>query len=208
MLLRKGTKNNDVKVLQEMLGIAQDGVFGAYTELAVKEFQRQHGLTADGVVGTKTWEALCKEYGKLNIVLKKSRRIITEIIVHCSATPEGRDYTVADITSWHKQRGFTTIGYHYVVYRDGTIHEGRSVDSIGAHCTSHNANSIGVCYIGGMDRANKVEKDTRTAAQKETLLKLMNELKRLYPRAKIHGHRDFANKACPSFDATREYGVI
>lgn len=61
-------------------------------------------------------------------------RKITEIIVHCSATAEGKDYTVADIDKWHRARGFKKIGYHYVVYRDGSVHVGRSENEIGAHC--------------------------------------------------------------------------
>ena len=73
-------------------------------------------------------------------------RHINEIIIHCSATPEGRDYTVADIDRWHKARGWRGIGYHYVIYRDGSVHAGRPVEQIGAHCTGHNANSIGICY--------------------------------------------------------------
>jgi N-acetylmuramoyl-L-alanine amidase len=135
-------------------------------------------------------------------------RKITEIIVHCSATPEGKDYTVADIDSWHKARGFKKIGYHYVVYRDGTCHKGRSEDEIGAHCVGHNANSIGICYIGGVSSDGKTPKDTRTEEQKKALIILLRSLKERYPNATIHGHREFANKACPSFDVKDEYGAI
>ena len=132
-------------------------------------------------------------------------RPINEIIVHCSATPKGRDFTVADITEWHQQRGFKTIGYHYVVYRDGSVHVGRPVERAGAHCAGHNANSIGICYIGGLSADGKTPEDTRTIAQKDALVLLLNKLKRDFPLATIHGHRDFARKACPSFDATKEY---
>ena len=132
-------------------------------------------------------------------------RKINLIIVHCSATPEGKDFTVDDITRWHKARGFKTIGYHYVIYRDGTIHEGRPVSEIGAHCVGHNANSIGVCYIGGLAADGKTPKDTRTDAQKLSLRNLLSQLKKSYPGVAIRGHRDFAAKACPSFDATKEY---
>jgi N-acetylmuramoyl-L-alanine amidase len=135
-------------------------------------------------------------------------RTINEIIIHCSATPEGKDYTVNDIDKWHKQRGFKCIGYHYVVYRDGTYHKGRDISEVGAHCLGHNANSIGICYIGGMDSTNKNPKDTRTEAQKKTLITLIRTFKAKYPNIKVYGHRDFANKACPSFDATSEYKNI
>ena len=96
-------------------------------------------------------------------------RKINLIIVHCSATPEGKDFTVDDITRWHKARGFKTIGYHYVIYRDGSIHKGRPVSEEGAHCVGHNKNSIGVCYIGGLAADGKTPKDTRTDSQKSSL---------------------------------------
>ena len=132
-------------------------------------------------------------------------RTINEIIVHCTATPEGKDYTVDDITRWHKERGFKTIGYHYVVYRDGSVHEGRPLSEVGAHCKGHNAHSIGVCYVGGLTADGLNAKDTRTLEQKESLVLLLVRLKTQFPLAEIHGHRDFAAKECPSFDATREY---
>ena len=132
-------------------------------------------------------------------------RNINKIIIHCSATPEGKDFTVKDIDTWHRQRGFKKIGYHYVVYRDGTYHRGRADEEIGAHCTGQNANSIGVCYIGGCAKDGRTPKDTRTEAQKATLIKLLRELKAKYPKAKIYPHYKFAAKACPCFNAEEEY---
>ncbi|MBR6142437.1 MAG: N-acetylmuramoyl-L-alanine amidase [Bacteroidaceae bacterium] len=132
-------------------------------------------------------------------------RSINEIIVHCADTPEGRDNTVADITRWHKDRGFRTIGYHYVIYRDGSIHNGRPIEEIGAHCKGHNAHSIGICYIGGKSADGKKHIDTRTPEQKEALLSLLRQLKARYPNAQIYGHRDFSSKPCPCFDARSEY---
>ena len=131
-------------------------------------------------------------------------RQIKEIILHCSATAEGRDYTVADIDRWHKSRGCQCIGYHYVIYRDGSVHTGRPVAQIGAHCTGHNANSIGVCYIGGCAADGKTPKDTRTPQQREALRRLVADLQKQYPGATVHGHREFAAKACPSFDVKTE----
>lgn len=130
-------------------------------------------------------------------------RKINEIIVHCSATAEGRDYTVADIDSWHKARGWRCIGYHYVIYRDGSVHTGRSIWQVGAHCTGHNANSIGVCYIGGLDLNGK-PKDTRTPQQRESMRRLVSDLKKRYPGATLHGHCEFSDKACPCFDVKTE----
>ena len=131
-------------------------------------------------------------------------RKITKIIVHCADTPEGRDDKAEDIRRWHKARGFNDIGYHYVVDLDGTIEPGRDVTIAGAHTTGHNADSIGVCYIGGADTDMK-PKDTRTEEQKAALRLLLKYLVQKYPGAKIYGHRDFAQKACPSFDAKTEY---
>ena len=131
-------------------------------------------------------------------------RLISKIIVHCTATKEGQTVTAADVTKWHKQRGFNTIGYHFLIGLNGEIWEGRPIEQAGAHAEGHNANSIGICYVGGLD-ANLKPKDTRTAAQKESLLNLIKELKQKYPTATVHGHREFANKACPCFDAKNEY---
>ena len=131
-------------------------------------------------------------------------RKITKIIVHCADIPEGRDDKAADIRRWHKARGFNDIGYHYVIDLDGTIEPGRDVSVAGAHCTGHNADSIGVCYIGGADTDMK-PKDTRTEEQKTALRLLLKYLVQKHPGAKIYGHRDFSNKSCPSFDAKTEY---
>lgn len=135
-------------------------------------------------------------------------RKINEIIVHCAATPEGKNFKAADIDRWHRERKMKCIGYHYVVDLDGTVEPGRPESEIGAHCLGHNQYSIGVCYVGGLAADGKTPKDTRTAAQKEALLALLKKLRAKYPNASIHGHRDFAAKACPSFDATREYNNI
>ena len=199
MVLKLGSRGNEVKLLQERLNLKVDGIFGPLTEEAVKDFQRSNGLEVDGIVGANT-------LSKLNLSVNK--RNIKEIIVHCSATPEGKDFTVADIKRWHLARGFSDIGYHYVIYRDGSIHTGRDESIIGAHCTGHNTNSIGVCYIGGCVSNGKTPKDTRTPQQKQSLVKLLKELKTKYPQASIHSHRDYANKACPSFDATKEYSSL
>ena len=131
-------------------------------------------------------------------------RKINEIIVHCTATKEGQHFTVDDVRRWHLERKFVDIGYHYLVLLDGTIQEGRPIETIGAHCVGHNAHSIGVCYVGGLDKNGKAA-DTRTPEQKASLFHLLTELKQRYPAAAIHGHRDFASKACPCFDATQEY---
>lgn len=202
--LRRGSRGNDVRTLQRILHLFEDGIFGSITEEIVKAFQRANNIPADGIVGNATWKLLLAKSDEL----VKSKRSINEIIVHCTATPDGRPVTIREITQWHKNRGFSTIGYHYVVMLDGTVCNGRNVDTVGAHCTNHNSHSIGVCYVGGLDKVTKQPKDTRTPAQKYALTTLLKKLKALYPKAKIYGHRDFANKACPCFDAKSEYKLI
>lgn len=133
---------------------------------------------------------------------------IKYLVVHSSATPEGKDFTVEDITRWHKARGWITIGYHFVVYRDGSVHEGRSMDLQGAHCVAVNPVSIGICYIGGCEKDGKTPKDTRTEAQKAAIIGLLKRLKERFPNAVVRGHRDFEKTACPSFDAKETYKGI
>ncbi|WP_233860999.1 N-acetylmuramoyl-L-alanine amidase [Tenacibaculum piscium] len=145
-------------------------------------------------------------------------RKIKHIVVHCSATKEGKSFTAKDIDSWHKKRGWSGIGYHYVILLDGTIEKGRPDWKIGAHVKEANRNSIGVVYIGGLDE-NLAPKDTRTSAQKKALKELLKTLKNSFKDAEILGHRDFSKdknnngiiepfefmKACPCFDVKKEY---
>lgn len=205
MILRKGSCGEYVKKLQRALNLIEDGKFGSLTEEAVKAFQKANGLKPDGIVGEKTWEKL----PKMGVGLQRSKRFINKIIVHCTATPEGRVETVESIRNMHKSQGWADIGYHYVVYLDGSIHNGRNVDIIGAHCYGYNANSIGVVYVGGCDKRMK-SKDTRTDKQKESLVKLLKDLRKLYPTAKIYGHKDLDKKGkdCPCFNAKEEYKNI
>lgn len=197
--LKIGSRGEDVKLLQRKLNLVDDGIFGSITDEAVRDFQRANGLTVDGIVGTNTW-------AKLGVA--SNPRTINELIVHCTATAEGKDYTTSQIRDWHLARGFSDIGYHYVIYRDGSVHAGRAESKIGAHCTGHNSHSIGVCYVGGCASDGTTPKDTRTPEQKAALVRLLKDLKSKYPKATIHGHREFANKACPSFDALTEYKSI
>ena len=132
-------------------------------------------------------------------------REINKIIIHCSATREGENFEVAEIRKWHLARGFNDIGYHFYIDLYGEIHKGRDINKIGAHCKGHNRNSIGICYCGGVEADGKTPKDTRYDCQKESLIAVLRTLKAMYPNAVIHSHNDFANKACPSFNATEEY---
>jgi N-acetyl-anhydromuramyl-L-alanine amidase AmpD len=138
-------------------------------------------------------------------------RLITLIIIHCSAVRPDQTSSAAQIDSWHRKDNHWKfgIGYHYVVRRDGSIEPGRPEWMVGAHCRNHNAHSIGVCYEGGLDIRGQPA-DTRTEAQKASLRTLLEELHRRYPKALIVGHRDLdSTKACPCIEnVAREYADL
>ncbi|MDO4801723.1 MAG: N-acetylmuramoyl-L-alanine amidase [Prevotellaceae bacterium] len=220
--LKLGSKGDNVRLLQQHLNLIPDGIYGKLTEETVRHQQSSHGLTPDGICGPKTWDiilahssASCAEcrkplsYG--NITLKRTTRKITRLIVHCTATPEGKHFTVDNVRKWHKQQGWSDIGYHYLIYLDGTIAEGRDINLVGAHTTGYNTGSIGICYVGGLaatvpdDSSLGKSKDTRTDAQKKSLRALLAQLKAMYGNPTIYGHRNFAKKDCPSFNAYEEY---
>lgn len=207
--IKKGNRGEAVRLLQSKLHLVADGIFGPVTEEAVMDFQKRNSLSVDGIVGPRTWEALDRDTN----VSSTNPRIIRKIIVHCTATPEGEDYTVEQIRTIHIAQEYSDIGYHYLIGRDGKIYSGRHEYKIGAHCKGHNSDSIGVSYVGGCPPRtekdwNRKSKDTRTPAQKAALVGLLRDLRGRYPQARIYGHRDFANKACPSFDATKEYAGL
>lgn len=131
-------------------------------------------------------------------------REIKEVIIHCSATIEGNDYHIEDIDRWHKQQGWEKVGYHYVVTLDGTIEVGRHEREVGAHAKWHNNRSIGICYIGGLDKDGK-PKDTRTEEQKIAMRNLVAMLRAKYPNVDVYGHHEIAMKDCPCFNARKEY---
>jgi len=129
-------------------------------------------------------------------------RDINLIVIHCAATPSDMDIGVEEIRSWHMKKGWSDIGYHHVILRDGTVEPGRPVETAGAHAKNHNANSIGVCMVGGVDEANKPQSNF-TRYQWRALDTLIRQLAAEYPNAKVCGHRDLpgVTKECPSFDA-------
>ena len=132
-------------------------------------------------------------------------RDINKIILHCSATREGQDISTETIRGWHvNERGWSDIGYHFVVLLDGTVDKARPVERQGAHVRGHNKGSIGICYIGGCD-SDMNPKDTRTDLQKESLTELISYLMDSYEDATLHGHNEFSSKACPSFNVKEEY---
>lgn len=135
-------------------------------------------------------------------------RAIHKIIIHCTATREGDDISVDTIRRWHLARGWSDIGYHYVIDIKGNINAGRPIELIGAHCRGENKYSIGIAYVGGVEADGKTPKDTRTKAQKDSIIRLVKKLKGCYPDVTIHGHNEFANKACPSYNVQNEINLF
>jgi N-acetylmuramoyl-L-alanine amidase len=132
-------------------------------------------------------------------------RDINKIILHCSATRDGQDISTETIRGWHvNERGWSDIGYHFVVLLDGTVDKARPIKRQGAHVRGKNKGSIGVCYIGGCD-ADMNPKDTRNEAQKKSLEELISYLMESYDDATLHGHNEFSSKACPSFNVQEIY---
>ncbi len=133
-------------------------------------------------------------------------RQLDEIIIHCSYTPVSYDIGASHIREWHtKERGWSDIGYHYIIKLDGTIELGRPIDKMGAHCRGHNRNSIAICYIGGMGIDRKSWKDTRTQEQIKSLESLVNSLKTVFNISKVSGHNEYSNKTCPCFNVKKEF---
>lgn len=193
-----------------------DGVIGPKTKRAIELFQIAEGLTVDGIAGPKTWARLMekadapvpsKATGASAVVARqqKASRTVNEIIVHCTATPEGRYVSVDTIRSWHLQNGWKDIGYHYVVKLDGSIEAGRPESQVGSHVAGHNTGTLGIVYVGGVAADGKTAKDTRTPAQKAALLDLTKALIAKYQTVKkVTGHNQYAAKACPSFDVRKD----
>lgn len=132
-----------------------------------------------------------------------TRKRTDNIVIHCSATRAIQEIGAADIRKWHKAQGWSDIGYHYVIRRNGKLERGRPEAAVGSHVQGHNANSIGICLVGGLNNTTYKPEDNYTPAQWATLRKLIADLLKKYPKAKVLGHRDFpkVQKACPCFNA-------
>lgn len=133
----------------------------------------------------------------------ETNRPINKLIIHCAATNPKQDIGVEEIRDWHVNgNGWKDIGYHHVIRRDGTLEDGRSLEQVGAHCQGQNTGSIGVCLAGGVDMAGKPEANF-TDKQWSQLKRYVMIFKAEHPKATIHGHNEFAAKACPSFDVKK-----
>lgn len=206
-------------------GLKEDGFVGPKTRKATKDFQAKHNLIPDGKVGPLT-EAVLAKYlagsASVDTTLKTppngKLRFVDTVIVHCTASAFGVPLTVAQIRAMHKAQGWSDIGYHYVVLLNGKLAPGRPEALIGAHVSGHNTGSLGISYVGGLDKAGRPA-DTRTPEQKATLIQAISDFVSRYPIRRIAGHRDFSPdlngngtveprewiKACPCFDAEPEY---
>jgi len=187
-----------------------DGLPGDETSSVLRQFQLAHGIPATGKADDRTIVALfppSTASPAAAVVAKQPRttRSIAEIIVHCTATPEGRAVSVDTIRSWHLANGWKDIGYHYVVLLDGSVQPGRPEGQVGSHVAGHNTGTLGIVYVGGLAADGKTAKDTRTPAQKAALLDLAKALITKYPNIKkVTGHNQYAAKACPSFDVRKD----
>lgn len=138
------------------------------------------------------------------------RLATTAILWHCTATPEGREVTYNDLWAWHvTNNGWSHIGYHYLIQLDGTIVECRPEHMQGAHCVNDGMNriSVAIAYAGGITNDGKqTAKDTRTKAQTVALYALTKQLLEKYGLdwQAVHGHNEYAAKACPSFDVFKD----
>lgn len=199
-----------LRAFQHRVGLVADGAYGPQSRAALKQFVTlaksgkpepdKTAMAGSAPVSVPHIDRSIRPPNVANLKLLATARQIDEIFIHCAATPEGRDYTVADMRGWHKARGWSDIGYHYIIYRDGRVMLGRPVGQVGAHASGHNARTIGICYVGGVSADGKTAKDTRTLAQRSSLLWLTAELIRLHGAKRVRGHNEVAAKACPSFD--------
>ena len=134
-------------------------------------------------------------------------RSITQIVIHASATPPGMDIGAEEIRGWHKQRGWSDIGYHAVIRRNGKVEDGRNIERAGAHVKGHNENSFGICLVGGTSSDASQAEFNFTRHQMASLVRLLDVLKNEFPDAEVLGHRDFPGvaKACPCFNVRAWY---
>lgn len=134
-------------------------------------------------------------------------RDINKIILHCTATKDGVHVSVDTIRKWHEARGWADVGYHYVIYIDGTIHRGRDIDKSGAHTKGQNAKSIGIAYVGGLDK-NDEAKDTMSMKQEVAFMSLVYSLRRVLGDLRVHGHNEYSNKSCPNFNVQEKFEFL
>lgn len=200
-----------IRAFQKEHGLVVDGIIGPQTRKVMQELAAPPSATAQaepdksaintGAFDRRLSPAVPSVMWTGEIAISDTARKISEIVFHCTATPQGKWFDRDDVNAWHKQRGWSMIGYHFLILLDGTIQVGRPIGMTGAHVAGHNAGSVGIAYVGGLSADGRKAKDTRTALQIAAARWLIGALKakfRIRGRAKGHNEYD-AGKACPSF---------
>lgn len=148
---------------------------------------------------------------------------LLRLVVHCTATPEGREVSSEEIRRWHTApkgsggRGWKQVGYTDMVHLDGTVERlvpnngDGTVDpwEVTNGAAGYNSTSLHVVYVGGVAKDGKTPEDTRTDEQKRALERYVRDFRYAHPGADIVGHRDLdPSKACPSYDVRKEYAKL
>lgn len=201
----------EIKKFQKAHGLVVDGIVGPQTRKVIREIEtppaasarkepNKAAINVPDVVSSKPVAGASWWAGEIKI--DDTARTITEVIFHCTATPEGRWFDRSDVNAWHKQRGWAMIGYHFLILIDGTIQVGRPIGMVGAHVQGHNAGTVGIAYVGGLTADGRKAKDTRTAGQIAAAKWLLSALKAKFKiRRRARGHNEYdKGKACPSFN--------
>jgi N-acetylmuramoyl-L-alanine amidase len=134
----------------------------------------------------------------------KLRKHTNKIIIHYTETVEHQDFDIDDVREWHTLRGFSDIGYHFLIKLDGTVQFGRQIDLVGAHCHGQNYDSIGVCYVGGKCTDGTLA-DTRTPEQMKSLETTIAFIRSVYGYIPCFGHNDYSEKVCPGYNVKHEH---
>jgi N-acetylmuramoyl-L-alanine amidase len=153
-----------------------------------------------------------------SLILKHKRHTS---IMHVSATKMSQDFTFEDCKRYHISKGWSDIGYHFYIEKDGSIHKGRPLARNGAHVRGFNKGTIGICTEGGLNEQG-APSDTMNEMQRLSVEGLLLTLKEGNPKMKVAGHRDYSpdlngngkiepfefSKACPCYDAQIRFKIF
>lgn len=204
----------EIKAFQRAHGLVEDGIIGPQTRKVLRELatlpaasaRKEPDKSAINSTYARDVPPMAAKVWAGEIEIATTARPISEVILHCTATPAGKWFDRSDVNAWHKQRGWSMIGYHFLILLDGKIEVGRPIGMVGSHVRGHNVGTIGVAYVGGLSADGKTAKDTRTPAQMAAAQWLIRALKEKFKiRRRARGHNEYdKGKACPSFDVARD----